>query len=80
MEGKACWSNMRYYLTTCLAELRNTTENLSRDSKSSGQDLNLGSPEYKAPFAFPTFKASSNTADEKLLWRFLAPVFLILIL
>jgi hypothetical protein len=37
-----------YYTRICLEGLRNTTENISRDSRSPGQFLNPKPPEYEA--------------------------------
>jgi hypothetical protein len=39
--------NLRYYPDICLDVLRNTTKTLSQDSRSPGQDLNPGPPEYE---------------------------------
>jgi hypothetical protein len=41
-------SNLRYYPGIFLEGLREITENLSQDSRSPGQDFNLGPPGYKA--------------------------------
>jgi hypothetical protein len=38
---KRSWPNLRYYTGICLEELRETTKNLTQDSRSPGQDLNL---------------------------------------
>jgi hypothetical protein len=46
MEGSDC--GLRYCPIICLEELRKTTRNLSQDSRSLGQDLNLGPSEYEA--------------------------------
>jgi hypothetical protein len=40
--------HLRYYLSICLEGLRNITKYLSQDSRSPGQDMNLGRPEYEA--------------------------------
>jgi hypothetical protein len=45
---KQSWPNLRYYPGICLAGPRKSTKNLSQDSWSLGQDLNLGPPEYEA--------------------------------
>jgi hypothetical protein len=45
---KRSCSNLRYYPSICLYELRRTTKNLSQDSRYPSRDLNLGLPEYKS--------------------------------
>jgi hypothetical protein len=45
--GRRSWPNLQYYPGICLARLRKTTKILSQDSRFSGRDLNLESPEYK---------------------------------
>jgi hypothetical protein len=45
---KQSWPNLRYYPGICMLGQRKTTKNVSQDSQSPGQDLNLGSLEYKA--------------------------------
>jgi hypothetical protein len=45
---KWLWGNFRYYPCIRLEELRKTTKNISQDSWSQGQDLNLGPPKYEA--------------------------------
>jgi hypothetical protein len=45
---KRSWPNSRYCPGICLEGLRETTKNLGQDSRSPGQDLNPGSPEYEA--------------------------------
>jgi hypothetical protein len=39
---------LRYCNSICMEGLRKTTKNLSQDSQSLGQDLNLGPPECEA--------------------------------
>jgi hypothetical protein len=53
MNWKECgrkqqWPNLRCYLGICLEGLSKTTKNLGQDSRSPGQDLDLGHPEIKA--------------------------------
>jgi hypothetical protein len=43
---------LRYYTIICLEELRETTKNLSQDSRSAGRDLNPGLPDYEARVLF----------------------------
>jgi hypothetical protein len=45
---KWSWPNLKYYPYNCLEGLRKTMKNLSQDSRSPGQDLNPGHPEYEA--------------------------------
>jgi hypothetical protein len=40
--------NLKYYPSICLEGVRNTTKNLSQDSRSPGQDLNPETLEYEA--------------------------------
>jgi hypothetical protein len=47
-ERKRPWPNLRCYHGICLEGLRETTKNLSQDSRSPGRDSNSGPPEYKA--------------------------------
>jgi hypothetical protein len=48
MEGSGRGLILRYYPVTCLEGLRETTQSLSRNTRSPGQDLNPGPPEYEA--------------------------------
>jgi hypothetical protein len=41
---KWSWTNLRYYIDTCLEVMRKTTKNLVEDSQTSGRDLNPGRP------------------------------------
>jgi hypothetical protein len=45
---KQLWPNLRYYNDICLERLRKTTNKFSQDSKTLGQDLNLGPCECEA--------------------------------
>jgi hypothetical protein len=45
MKGSGRGLILRYYPGICLEGLRETTENLSQDSRSSGRDLKPGLPE-----------------------------------
>jgi hypothetical protein len=47
-ERKRSWRNLRYYPSICPQGLRRTTKGLGQDSRSAGQDLNPGPPEYEA--------------------------------
>jgi hypothetical protein len=44
---KGSWPNLRYYPDFCLEGLRKTTKKLSKDSRSSGRNLNQGPPKYE---------------------------------
>jgi hypothetical protein len=46
--GKRTWPNSRYYTGICLKGLRTTTNILSQDSRSPGQNSNAGPTDYKA--------------------------------
>jgi hypothetical protein len=45
---KRSWPNYRYYPGICLEGLRTIMKNIRQDSRSPGQDLNPGLPEYEA--------------------------------
>jgi hypothetical protein len=45
--GKQSWPKLRYYAGICLEGVKKTTENLSQDSWSPGQDMNPGPPAYE---------------------------------
>jgi hypothetical protein len=45
---KQLWPNLRYDPSIYLEGLRKTMENISQDSQSSRQDMNLSHPEYEA--------------------------------
>jgi hypothetical protein len=46
-ESKLSWLNLIQYPGMRLEELKNNTENLNQDSRSPGQYLNPGPPEYE---------------------------------
>jgi hypothetical protein len=48
MKGSGRGLILRYYPGICLEGLREITENLSQDSRSSCRDLKPGLPEYEA--------------------------------
>jgi hypothetical protein len=48
MEGSGSWPDLWYYPGICLERMRKTTENLSQDSQSPGQDLKMGPTKYEA--------------------------------
>jgi hypothetical protein len=50
LERKRSLSNLRFCPGFCLERLRKTT-NLSHDSRSPVQDMNMGPPEYEAIFS-----------------------------
>jgi hypothetical protein len=47
MRKEAVVPNLKYYPGLCLEGLRKTSKNIGQDSRSPGQDLNSGPPEYE---------------------------------